>query len=137
MTLGAGTFIPSPKYWFIRAYINHVVYFKNFGSVSVINGRFTLLAPPPNPAVFTCQFDLNWWTWNSNKRTLDNIVTESFYKPDPSSPEIPMPFVLSFNASVYASGNNLYFYPFGGSAEPTPFTLPPAPSSYWLPPPLP
>lgn len=96
-----------------------------------------MLAPPPNPARFVVQFDNNWWLWNSNKRTLDHVVKESWYKPTPSDPETPMDFIFSYNKNVLADGQNVYFYPFGLGGDPVVFDLPKAPLSYWLPPDLP
>lgn len=137
MTIGTGTFIPNGQFWPFRPYVQHLIFFKNFGSVTHVQGRFTLLAPPPNPAQFVVQFDNDFWIWNSNKRSLNRIVTESWYKPNPGDAEIPMPFILSWNANILAPGQNLYFYPFGLGDDPVVFDLHPAPSDYWLPPPLP
>lgn len=102
----------------------------------MLNGVFSLAAPPPNPASFLMIIDLAFWAWSSNARTMDHIITTSTYRVDPFSPILPMPFIFKWYRDTVNGRSTLDFSPFGLYGDSVDFPLHPSLPGYWLPRPL-
>lgn len=138
MTIGTGTYDPQAKFWMPRSYVNGL-YFATYAgnTVSRVAARFTVHAVPPDPTIAVMQIDNNFWLWNSNKRSLDYIVTEWWYKAGGVGPELPLDFTLSYINDPPHHATALKFEWTPLSPTFVYFPLPPQPLNYWLPPPLP
>ena len=136
MTIGTGTFAPQAKFAFPRSYIYELDIARYGNTLTQTSGRFTIHAPPPDPTFAVIQFDDNWFTWNSNARTLDHIVTEFWYKAGGVGPETPLNFTLGYRVRPTSKRPSLYFNWFSGTRDEQIFTLSTQPSNYWLPNPL-
>lgn len=132
MTLGAGVYFPGAKFWTIRAYIKSV-YLRVDAPDATFTGGGWSFTDPSNPNVhFRVQYDLDWLSWSSNKRTLDQIITESFYTVFPSPIENPMPFALNYDASIISPVPSIEFVPFNlAFINRHEFELPGTGTPYW------
>jgi len=137
MTIGVGTFVPSAMFAFPRSYVYQVVVNRYGDTLSHVAGRFTIYAVPPDPTFAIIQFSPTWWTWNSNARSLDHIVTEFWYKNGGVGPELPLPYKVTFKTDPVTLLPSLFFdwTPLPDDYER--FPLQAQPSNYWLPMPLP
>lgn len=132
MSFAPGTFHPSAGYSFPRSYVNNFQIQRLGGSLVQNNNFWILSAPPPNPATFHIEMDLAFFAWSSNGRSMDHIITESFYRPNGNLPPVlDMPFILDLNFSPPGEVT-LRFAPFGLYGDPITYALHPAPRNYWL-----
>lgn len=137
MTIGAGTFTPSPNFSFPRSYIVDFYVFRNGNTIVQTVNKFVVTdAFDPN---LTATFVLheNFLPWSSNGFTLDFIVQESYYQTTPGGMQIPLPFNIDFYVSPLTRRSGLYLGWLGLKINPEHFDLEPQPPGYWLPPPLP
>lgn len=112
MTLGSGVYFPSAKFWTIRAYLKNIYIRVDAPDTTFTSGGWSF-TDPGNPNVhFRVVYDPEWLAWSSNKRTLDQIITESYYTVFPSPTQIPMPFALNYDASIISPVPSLEFVPF-------------------------
>jgi hypothetical protein len=136
VTIGTGTFLPSAKFYTPRSYIYQLDIALYGDTITHVAGRFTIHAVPPDPTIAVIQFDSSWYLWNSNKRSLDHIVTEFWYKAGGIGPEIPLPFTLGYWVNTTTRVPGLFFNWSSGPRLERIFDLPAQPLNYWLPPPL-
>jgi hypothetical protein len=137
MTIGTGTFTPSRFYVFPRSYVYDFVVYQNGDTILETGGFFTIIPPGGDPTRGYFRVNPDWWAWSSKTWQMQNIITECYYKLTSVSPEVPMPFQLHWLVTPLTPAGGLYFGWFGFETDPRAFPLQPAPSSYWLPPPLP
>lgn len=112
MTIGSGAYFPGPKFWVIRAYIKQI-YIRVDAPDVTFSGSGWSFSDPGNPNVqFRVVYDPTWLLWSSNKKTLDRIVTESYYFVLPSTTQIPMSFAFNYDASLISPAPSIEFVPF-------------------------
>jgi hypothetical protein len=133
MTLGVGSYSPSPRFAFPRSYIRGIAVNVTANDVALTDNIVTF-SDPSNPNV-TFQFRI-WshvYAWTTNRYTLDFVIDESFYKVAPSPTENPMPFSLTYYQPEPGM-TYLAFQPFGIIFPDTHFfDLPTNITNYWLP----
>lgn len=137
MTIGTGTFLPSGRFSFPRAYILDFYVYRNGNTVIQQGNKFIVTDAfnPQQKATFICH--TNFLPWSSNGWTLDHIIVQSFYVTFTGGPEIPLPFNLDFQFNSTLKRNGLYLGWIDLKVDPQRFPLDPAPADYWLPKPLP
>jgi hypothetical protein len=133
-TVGTASFYPSGRFAFPRSFITDFVLFKNFTNLVQHDNIFDLDLLPASPAIFRVTVDPDFWFWNSNARTLDHIIIESWYKPTGAGAEVPMDYFLSWNRYPAGTPSTLFYYPSSSGIDPVRFTIPSSPGSYWAPP---
>jgi hypothetical protein len=136
MTIGTGTFIPQAKWWSPRSYLYQLDIARYGTTITQVDARFTIHAVPPDPTFAVIQFDNNWYSWNSNVRSLDYIVTEFWAKPGGVGAEVPLDFTLGFRIQPSTKRPSLFFNWFTGARLEQIFDLPAQPPGYWRPGPL-
>lgn len=115
------------------------LYFATYAGNTVSRAftTFTVHAVPPDPTFAVMRLATDFWNWSSNKRSLDFIVEEWYYKAGGAGPNIPLDFTLSY---INDPAHHATALKFEWTALPPVFeffTLPPQPDTYWLPKPLP
>lgn len=131
MTIGTGSYYPSAKFAFPRSYVAKVVcHSAGFLLTQDVN-KFTLDFRPTYPSVYHWTFDLYWWLWSSNVRSLDHIITESYYVNEPDPTQIPLNFGLYWVRYPPDNLPTVRFAPNLSSVEPVFFDLPTYPPGYW------
>lgn len=131
MTIGIGTYSPAPKYWFPRSYIYEVFNCDAGFSLTQDVNKFALSFAPVFPSVYHWTFDLDWWLWNSNVRSIDHIITECYYVDTPSTVQTPLNFTLHWGRFAPSFRAALKFAPNGNFTNPVAAILPTYPPHYW------
>lgn len=131
MTIGTGYYYPSAKFAIPRSYVAKVVCHSAGFSLTQDVNKFQLSFAPVYPSVYHWTFDLYWWLWNSNVRTLDHIITESYYVNTPDPTQIPLDFGLYWVRYAPDYLPTVRFAPNLSSVEPVFFDLPTYPPNYW------
>lgn len=132
MTLGAGIFVPSPKFAIPRPYLRGI--WLSFDTPAIVNWTdnsvdFADSAVPVVRGRIT--FAPNFWVWSSNRYTLDYVVIESWYAFAPFTTEIPLPFALTWYYDVNLS-TYLVYNPFSAVGTGAfKHDMPAAPPTYW------
>src|SRR5689334_409475 len=135
--IGTLTCLPSPKFSLVRSYLYDIdiaLYgdgFSGTGSVRFIH------AVPPDPTFITIIFDNDWYVWNSNGRTLDNILTDFYVQTPPSTVKTPLPVTLGYWYNPATKRPGLFLNWYTGARTPVIIPLPSQPFGYWAPRPLP
>jgi hypothetical protein len=132
VTIGTGSYSPSSGFWLIRAYNRYFNVIVDGVPVTQTINTFNFVdAGNPN-VVFSIVVDPDFYFWNTNKRTMDRVISESYYIVLPSFTQIPMPFSLTYYYSVAAGQQTLAFLPFGlGFTTEHVFPMELAGSPYW------
>jgi len=117
-----------------RSYIRGI-YFATYAGNTVSRSytSFTVLAVPPDPTFAVMVMAEDFFLWNSNKRSLDFIVEQWYYKAGGVGPNIPLDFSLSY---INDPPHHATALKFEWTALPPTFVyfpLPEAPPDYWLP----
>lgn len=134
MTIGTGTFIPGPKFFFNRSYVYQFDIASYGDTVTQTGARFTIhdtLGGTPTVAIIN--IDNRFYGWSSNGWSLDFIVTDFFALINGNPPQIPLDFTLSYVISSINKRPALQFEWSTGSPLFVHFPLPSQPLNYWLP----
>lgn len=81
-------------------------------------------------------FDEDFWTWSSNRRTLDYVLSEAYYQVYPDPTHINLPTQLWWVVDTDIGQPVLDIAAFGSGSYFNYKSTPPPPPGYWLPPPL-
>jgi len=134
VVLGAGTFVPGGKFAFPRSYLRGI--WLSFDTPAIVNwlGSTVNFADSATPVVTgRISFAPAFWTWTSNRYTLDFTIIESWYSFNAGVTQIPLPFALTWyyddDMSTY-----LVYNPFSAVGTGAfKHDMPPAPPGYWNP----
>jgi len=136
MTIGTGTFLPSPGFHFPRSYV-YLLDFPTYGYHYTHGGpTWELNAPPPDLTFVRITANPLWYPWVSSYFPLSSILTELYYKLNGVGPNIPLDYTLGYRIEPTTGKPSLYLDWAGIARLPVLFPLPPQPSSYWLPKPF-
>lgn len=136
MTIGTGTFLPSPKFSFVRSYVYWLAVATYGLSIDDSGDEFIIFATPPDPTSLAIGIDHSWRLWSSNGRTLDRIVTDFYAETPPSIVQHPVPFTLSYGSHPTNHNPTLFIDWFAGTPVYHFQRLPVQSNLYWLPKPL-
>lgn len=135
MTLGTGTFYPGGRFAFPRSYIYGIwLSFNNTASVNWTDNRVTF-SDSGGVVTGAIRFVPEFWSWSSNRYTMDYLIDESWYAIAPDPTEVPLPFALIYYIDPLNGRPYFVYQPFStpGTGE-FKHAAPPAPPGYWLPP---
>jgi hypothetical protein len=135
MPIGAGSFVPSVKFAAPRSYWRGVVFNINPYTITNVDNVYTWTKTTDPNETWTVTFDSRFWFWNSNRWTLDFMVTDFYLQTTPGGTKFPQPYELRphtrpSNASQYIEFR-FFSLDFGVLHY---RDFPAAPSGYWLPP---
>lgn len=130
---GTPGYSPSGEFSFPRSYILQVTF--GWGANTGVtqdggNFLFTDLVFPQNNVV--CNFKPQCWEWNSNGYSLDFLIEDWWLYVLPSTAPLPLNFRVDFQRDPVTHAPEWFIWAAGWTTRYT-FSLPPAPSDYWLP----
>lgn len=134
MPLPMGSYVPGPRFAAPRSYWRGIRFnITGYVVTNVANVYFWTKIIDPNE-VWTITLDNRFHMWNSNRWTLDFIITTFYYQIFPDPTRHDMPFELSFD---YSPNNHSPYLSLRFDSTTFPdfhyFEFPPAPSGYWAP----
>lgn len=129
------TYLPSGTFAFKRSYVAGLWVRHDTGVLTFTDGLLTFIVAGSPDAVVKVYFKPEFVDWSSNRRTLDWIIEDATYEYPPNPTTHPLPFFAYWIVSPNPPRNCIGIDAMYGSTY-TFIELPPAPPTYWLPPPL-
>lgn len=132
-TLGAGGFLPRPKFAFSRPYVAGILFSFDAGSSVVFSGDSADFVDPSGTVHGRVSIEPVAHVWTSNAYTLDFMIVESWYAFAPFTTQIPLPFLLEWFPHPVTGTPWMRYSPFStaGNSE-FKWVFPPSPTGYWL-----
>lgn len=124
---------PSNKFAFPRSYITRVGVRSGPAAAIWTDNQVDLVNLSTGALYWTTIFWDTFWTWSSNRYTLDYIVSDCFYFPTPLSPPTPLDVIVVYETDPTTFEGIITVSPFAG--QPMLFThpTPPSPTDFWWP----